>query len=450
MRKKIGILIIFINLVFISNQLIFSGSDENKKILSEMEKSLQELLEIWYPLTVDSSYGGFLSDFNYKWEPDGPQNKMLVTQARQLWTTSEASLFYDDSHYAHMAEHGFLFLKNTMWDDTYEGFYLLVNRQGEPIKPNNMGYKSTYSTAFVIYALVSYFRLSQDSTALDLAKKTFVWLENHSHDPEFKGYFDHLNRDGTLPDTHQTSARTGVRWKDQNTSIHLLEAFTVLYKVWPDPLVRERLKEIFTLVRDTIVTSKGYLTLFFKQDWTPISFRDSSRTIQKANYLVDHVSFGHDVETAYLLLEASHALGRETDAKTLSIAKKMVDNALAKGWDNDKGGFYDAGYYFADTDTITIMSDKKVWWVQAEGLNALLLMSKLFPQDKKYYKAFEKQWNYIKNYMIDAQYGGWYAEGLDKSPQFTKAPKAYDWKVNYHNFRTLRNCIQMLKSSSSD
>ena len=98
MRKKIYILIIFINLAFFSDQLVFSGSDENKKILSEMEKSLQELLEVWYPLTLDSLYGGFLSDFNYKWEPDGKQNKMLVTQARQLWTTSEASLFYDDSY----------------------------------------------------------------------------------------------------------------------------------------------------------------------------------------------------------------------------------------------------------------------------------------------------------------------------------------------------------------
>ena len=101
MRKKIYIMIIFISLVFFSNQRVYPGSGEHKEILSEMEKSLQELLEVWYPLTVDSMYGGFLSDFNYKWEPEGKQNKMLVTQARHLWTTSETELFYKDSDYGY-------------------------------------------------------------------------------------------------------------------------------------------------------------------------------------------------------------------------------------------------------------------------------------------------------------------------------------------------------------
>ena len=146
------------------------------------------------------------------------------------------------------------------------------------------------------------------------------------------------------------------------------------------------------------------------------------------------------------MLEASHVLEIEADIKTLSCARTMVDHALENGWDDSKGGFYEAGYYFNDTDDISIIDDAKIWWVQAEGLNALLLMAKLFPEENKYYKAFRKQWEYIIKYLVDHKYGGWFEEGLDNSPDKLKACKAYDWKINYHNARALMNCIKMLGS----
>jgi len=448
--SKAVLLFLYI-LIFIICGCVSPITEENKEIVEQIEKSLKnELLDIWYPISLDTVYGGFLSDFSYDWQPDGPQNKMLVTQTRHIWTTSEASMFYKENSYRRMAEHGFRFLRNKMWDNEYGGFYMLRDRKGDAIQGNNMNNKSAYGNAFAIYALSTYFMLSRDSSALNLAKKTFYWLEKQSHDPEFKGYFDNLKRDGSLPNMEDPNMRrryiSNARWKDQNSSIHLLEAFTSLYKVWPDSLLRERLLELLFLIRDTITADKGYLILFLKRDWTPISFRDSSQAVREANYFIDHVSFGHDIETAYLMLEASHALRFESDNKTLTIAKKMVDHALTNGWDKDNGGFYYQGYYFKNADSISIINDKKIWWVQAEGLNALLLMAKLFQQDEKYYQAFEKQWQYINKYVIDHKHGEWYGEGLDKSPGFEKSLKAYDWKVNYHNFRALVNCIKMLKS----
>ncbi len=444
--------ILFLNLIiFFVYGCVSSVTVGNKNIIDEIEKSLKnELIDVWYPISLDTVYGGFLSDFTYNWQPEGRQNKMLVTQTRQLWTASEAAMLYNEGHYHKMAEHGFLFLRDKMWDNEYGGFYTLRDRKGDSIQRNNMEYKSAYGNAFAIYALAAYFTLSVDSSALKLAQKTFFWLEKHSHDSELRGYFNNLNRDGSLQNMESSNRRRGnfslANWKDQNSSIHLLEAFTSLYKAWPDSLLRERLLELLVLVRDTITTEKGYLTLFLERDWTPISFRDSSRTVREANYFIDHVSFGHDVETAYLMLEASHALGFELDNKTLTIAKKMVDHAMTNGWDKDNGGFYYQGYYFKNKDSISIINQKKIWWVQAEGLNALLLMAKLFPEEEKYYQIFTEQWEYLNKYMIDHKHGGWFGEGLDKSPGYEKAPKAYDWKVNYHNFRALVNCIKMLKS----
>ena len=440
--------------IFIILGCISTIKEEDKKLIDEIDKSLRyDLLDAWYPVSMDTVYGGFLSDFTYNWQPKGHQNKMLVTQTRHIWTASEAAMFYDEDNYRKIAEHGFLFLKNKMWDVSFGGFYMQLNRRGDYSDSNFRNYKIAYGNAFAIYALASYYKMSGDTSALNLARKTFMWLNRYSYDPEYKGYFNILRRDGSRPSAGMgsnsgeiTSYLSATNWKDQNTSIHLLEAFTELYKVWPDSLLRERLHEIFVLIRDTIVNKKGFLALFFERDWTPVSFRDSSDAVREANYYYDHISFGHDVETAYLLLEASYVLGIESDTQTLTCARNLVDHALANGWDNDRGGFYDAGYYFNGSGHISIINNAKIWWVQAEGLNALLLMARLFPEEEKYYNVFMKQWEYINKYLIDHKHGGWYEEGLDNSPLKLKARKAYDWKINYHNARALMNCIKMLKS----
>ncbi|MFZ1292397.1 MAG: AGE family epimerase/isomerase [Melioribacteraceae bacterium] len=421
---------------------------QNEKIADELFNSLKHnILETWYPKTIDTTNGGFLTDFNFEWKEQGRQNKMLVSQTRHVWTTSKVAEFLNDKKYSKIAKHGFEFLKRKMWDSTYGGFYFYRDQKGNEI-PQIGNHKTTYSNSFVIYSLASYFKISQDSSALDLAIKTFSWLEKYAHDPINKGYFDLLNQDGS----HQkvNIEKKGLQyfvkpnWKDQNSSIHLLEAFTELYSIWKNDLLKIRLEEMLSLIRDTIVNQTGYLTLYFEEDWKPISFRDSSQEVREANSFWDHVSFGHDVETAFLMLEAEHILGNKYNSKTLTIAKKMVDHAIKFGWDNINGGFYYEGYYYKNELEPKIINRSKVWWVQAEGLNALLLFYKMFPEEKKYYDLFLKEWEYINKYIIDHENGDWYAEGLDISPDYINFPKAYDWKVNYHNSRALINCIKML------
>src|SRR5690606_30834093 len=139
--------------------------------------------------------------------------------------------------------------------------------------------------------------------------KTFEWLENHAYDPVYGGYFNYLERDGTP----LKNGINGKPPKGQNSSIHILEAFTELYHICPNPMVGVRLAEMLELIRDEIRIEHGYLTLFANADWSPISYRDSSKSVRNDNYDVDHVSFGHYVETAFLLLEASEALAIDDD-----------------------------------------------------------------------------------------------------------------------------------------
>ena len=439
-------LIPFFLIIFTSCQPSSPQEFGSKLMLGlELEASLKEnILEVWYPRVVDSLHGGYHSDFDYQWQKTGKQNKMIVTQARHIWTASKAHELYPENEmYADVAIHGFPFLRDKMWDDQYGGYYTLVTAEGEVIpEEGDQIIKTAYGNAFAIYGLATLYKMTEDQAVLDQAVKSFQWLDEHSYDPKLKGYFQFLERDGTpLPEGWQ-----GTPPKDQNSSIHLLEAFTELYQVWPDETLRVRLEEMLELIRDVIVTPRGSLTLFSQKDWTPVSYQDSTEEVRKAHYHQDHISFGHDIETAYLLMEASEALGLHDDPKTMEISKKMTDHSLEKGFDETIGGLYDEGYYFKDSSTITIIRDSKNWWAQAETLNTLLIMNDLYGESH-YYEKFLLQWNYIHTYLIDHENGGWYAGGADKEPKRKTGNKSGIWKGAYHTARAMMNVSQRLKKT---
>jgi mannobiose 2-epimerase len=431
--------------------LITGCGSERSRLSGEISRALTHgFLEIWYPRAVDGECGGFLSGFDADWNPVGAQAKAVVTQARHVWTCSQASRFFPGHKaYAEAAARGFVFLKEKQWDGEHGGFYQSLDRNGRLDPGSDMrDEKRAYGNAFGMFACAAYFRATGDSSALRLAQDTFRWLDSHAHDPVHLGYFQNLRRDGTpVPMGDPTAAGfdgATAGFKDQNSSIHLLEAFTALYAIWPDPVLGARLQEMFLLIRDTMVSPQGSLRLFFFPDWKPVSYRDSSAATRESHFVLDHVSFGHDVETAFLLLEASAALRLEQDAKTLTVAKRMVDQALRNGWDQRKGGFFYMGYQFPGSDTVTVIDDSKQWWVQAEALHTLLQMAILFPQENRYMERFRDLWKYMKSYLFDPIRGGWFQGGIDNHPEFRNSGKGNEWKATYHETRSLLHCMKML------
>ena len=411
----------------------------NDTIAVQMQAVLDDELRHWYPLCLDTVDGGYFSDVNSRWELDGPQQKMIVTQARHVWSASNAAMFrHGDRGLLAAAAHGVRFLREKMWDSAYGGFYDLVSREGAPLALEGAPPKSAYGNAFAIYGLSTYYGASDDTSALRLAVETFRWLERHSHDPERGGYFQFLTREGTpLPDGYRNTPP-----KDQNSTIHLLEAFTSLYEVWPDSLLRLRLAELLRFVRDTISTPAGYMHLFFTRDWKPV-VRTPARP--GVPFEIDHISFGHDVETAYLMLDASEALGLRDDSVTLAAAKTKVDFAMRHGWDEAEGGIYDGGALRDSPGEVAVVRQTKEWWAQVEALNSLLMMTALYPHDAmRYFDLFARQWQFCKRYLIDTVHGGWYWGGLDKAPRNIDGPKGTIWKGDYHTSRAMINCIRRL------
>lgn len=425
--------------------------EKNKIISEDMLNALKfNIINNWYPLVLDHEQGGYFTNIDKDWHITPEQEKMIVSQARHVWVLSKFSSFFGNPEFINMALHGYEFLKKAMWDKNTGGFYQMRSREGG--FSNAYRYreeKRTYGNAFGIYSLAALAAASKNDEVLDFAKTAFNWLETNAFDPELKGYFQFIGPDGKPFDrnsVYKTEAYDEVElgYKDQNSSIHLLEAYTELYSVWKDDKVKEKLTDLLELIRNVITTEKGHMNLFFENDWKPVSFRDAPKEVREANYRLDHVSFGHDYETAFLMLEASHTLGIENDVKTLTTGKKMVDHALANGFDNANGGFFDEGYYFAGDEKLTIIKNTKNWWAQAEGLNILLMMSLIFPEEQKYSECFYKQWKYVKTNLIDFEHGDWFEAGVDIEPQFKTGPKSHMWKCTYHTGRALMNCITML------
>lgn len=425
-------------------------------IADEMEQVLtMGMMDYWYPLCVDEEYGGYLSSFDKDWNPREMQPKFIVTQARHTWASAQMAKMYPENPlYRKVSEHGYKFLRDVMWDKEYGGYYEMTSREGNPVQsgrdredgsePGNERTKSAYGNAFAIYGLSAYYDISGDPEALEQAVKSFRWLDEHSHDPELGGYFQFMLRDGTaLKEGHR-----GTPPKDQNSSIHVLEALTALYEVWPDEHLKSRVNEMLVIIRDTIVTDPGYLNLFFRKDWSTVYYTDEEFKGGRNEHGFDHISFGHDIETAFLMLEAAHAIGMGNDPRTHLVSKQMTDHTIHYGWDPETGATYEAGYYYKDKEGVTILEPYTSWWVATESFHTMLIMSELYPEDPiNYYDKFAMTWDYCKNYLIDHERGGWYSAGLNERPGAKDGDKGGIWKGNYHSARSLINCIKILRKT---
>ena len=423
-----------------------------EQLADDMETSLfRYILDPWYPRNLDSIHGGFISAFNYDWTlSEGSQVKALVQQARHLWTCSYVLEHYPDStQFLDYARHGFSFLKKHLWDQEFGGFHAYCEPDGTPVQ-DRVHEKRIYGQAFAVYGLAQYYRVSKDQEALELAKRAFQWMEDHARDPLHGGYFELLFREGgpmLERDAQEVASgdSPGIGLKDYNSSIHIMEAFTELYRAWPDPLVRERLEEMFLLIRDTFVHPDGYLQLYFYPDWTLVPEEEMERRSPGNHWFTQHLTYGHDVETAFLLTETAHFLGLETDQRTRSIARRLVDHSLESGWDQEYGGFFDAGK--KENGQVRIINRNKSWWGLVEGMNALLLMHRLYPDDPMAYgEKFLLSWDHIDHYLIDKEHGGWYNASLDSNPESVHSDKSHIWKTTYHNTRGMVNCILMLRN----
>lgn len=270
-----------------------------------------QLTTLWYPRALEETRGGFHQNFGRDWTSLPDDNCALVYQARLTWTAATFAAYSerDRKTFEGYSRHGVDFLDRVMRDGQQGGFHWVVGPDGK-VDERLGTEKHVYGTAFALYAASKAYEVTRDEKAIKVARDAFDWLERHAHDGRDGGYFEALTREGKpivawSPDAPmgKRTDRLGIYYgfKTMNSHIHLLEAVAEYYRVEPKPIVRERLEELLTVVRDRIAVEPGALNLYLTRSWhaTPA-----------------HDSFGHDVETAYLLVEAAEALGKPDDAAT--------------------------------------------------------------------------------------------------------------------------------------
>lgn len=404
--------------------------DSYLRIAAEVEKSLQDDdLKKFFPATVDNQGGGFFESFSQNWTHTGingrgdastDTTRSVVYQSRLTWLAAQAAMRYPDQaeQYLAIARHGAQFLEEKQWDADKGGFWWSVDTKGASRGDS----KHVYGNAFAIYALATSYKATHDPAALDAARKGFAWLEKYAHDDKNGGYFEQIRGDNSqIPTGTRGNDVVGAAngQKSMNTHIHLLESLTALLEVWPDDLVKKRTEEVYQLGLTKIYADPGYLHLFFSADWTPVAGRDS---------------YGHDIETAFLFADAAAVLGKPDDPQCWQAGRNIVDHCLKVAFAAD-GSLNSEG----TVDGSGAMDKSKVWWVEAEALNALLLMHERYGKDDpKYWNAFVKEWAFISTHQIDHQNGGWYNTlNPDYTPLRSKIAKTDAWTEGYHQGRSM-------------
>ena len=389
-----------------------------KRILTE------NIVPFWYPEVIDNNEGGYRLNHDLKGKWKGPANKCLVTQSRTLWFFSRlANSPYGLPEHLQAARHGYEFLRDRMWDQQFGGFYWEVDSSGRGVARLE---KQIYGQAFALYALTEYVRASGDSSAKATTKEVFRLIEAKAHDKRYGGYRDILQRDWMLlPARRIARAHDRVPIKRMNTHLHLLEAITTFLTLSDEPVARERLIELILVNSNSVVRKDiGACTDKYLENWQPL---------HGPNY--QRISYGHDVENIWLLMEACKTAGISENLLS-DLYRTLFKYALRYGFDRKQGGFYDSGLFNAPADR-----REKIWWVQAEGLVASLQMYRL-TGGQLYWDCFTLVLDWIVKRQVDWQHGEWYEMVDDQGS--ASGVKAGPWKGPYHNGRAMLRCLDLL------
>lgn len=395
--------------------------------IPEFERTLNDnILKFWYPRSIDTKNGGYKIRFGPAGEDLGDGPKMLVTQARTVWLFSRAARagYGDRKQFLAAADHGYKFLRAKMWDAKHGGFAWEVDATGNTrTKP----LKHMYGQSFALYALAEYAMASGRKDVLDFTNSFFRLLEAKAHDKQFGGYLEFFNEDWTPAALTEPSYMAGnSSVKLMNTHLHLMEALTTYYRASKLPLARERLLELMAIESHAVVR-KGIVacTDQYQRDWTPILDGIGAR-----------VSYGHDLENIWLLVDAAEAAGVPI-APYMELFRENFAYSMKYGWDAVNGGFYYYGWFRQPAENRV-----KSWWVQAEAMVSALMMYRL-TGDPQYWNVFEKTWVFIRDHQIDWKAGEWW-QSVDDSLK-PSGDKASGWKGGYHNGRAMIEGIAILR-----
>lgn len=387
-----------------------------KLLKSELTAELNSILNYWSERTIDDQNGGFVGQIDFNDQLILNAEKGSVLNARILWTFSASYKTTKNENHKKLAERAFEFLATYFYDTQFGGLFWSINEDKTPKDTKNQ----IYALAFAIYGLSEFYSITKEEKALEIAKNLYLKIQEHSYDPVNKGYFEAFTKDWQPIEDLRLSAKDANEKKTMNTHLHIIEAYANLYKVWKDENLLATIIELLeTIEKYFINTETGHLRLFFDENWK-----------EKP----DVISYGHDIEAAWLLQQCAEISGNETLIENYKKHAIQIAEVTKEGLDADGGLWYEF-----DPEKDELIAEKH-WWPQAEALigfyNAYQLTGKV-----EYLDIVYKNWKFIKKHIIDPQNGEWFW-GVYEDYSVMRKDKAGFWKCPYHNSRA---CLELIR-----
>jgi mannobiose 2-epimerase len=375
---------------------------------------LKDIIPFWKGLR-DDVYGGYYGWMDYDLTVDRKAVKGCILNSRITWFFSNAYTLLKDESLLEEAKHGFAFMKEHCMDKENGGIFWSMTYDGQPEDTT----KHTYNQAFSIYALSSYYEASGDEEALQMAKELFHIIETRCRDEI--GYKEAFDRSFHEIENDKLSENGVIAEKTMNTLLHVYEAYTELYRVARLPEVKEKLLWILDTFADKVYNPKLHRQeVFFDRNM---------------NSILDLHSYGHDIETAWLIDRGVEILGEKKYEEKLSpVTRDLTAQIYKVAFD---------GHSLANECEKGVVNTHRIWWVQAETVIGFLNGWQKQPEKTEYLRAAEAEWDFIKGHVIDKRSGSeWFWEVDENGKPFEGRPIVEPWKCPYHNGRM---CFEVIK-----
>jgi mannose/cellobiose epimerase-like protein (N-acyl-D-glucosamine 2-epimerase family) len=384
------------------------------------------VLEPLVPRLIDHEYGGFLVDFDDKWKPAGPQDKSLEHAVRTTRAFALLDEAYPGCGYDRFVRHGCAFICDAMWDHAHGGFYVRVDRGGQPLWE---GLKHPHAVTYAAETFLLAEPYLPPSEGIAWENRALDWLENVAWDPTHGGYWGSFRRDNEryadgaklpTPDGRDVFGLT-PGFKEINTQGDAIEMLTRFEARRPDPRRAARLQWLVDLVTTRLTQPGGILPYRYLRDW---------------RISPDLARVGYQFLMARHLLAAT--AGKEMPSVVAGV-RELVDFCLRSAR-HPEGGFS-----FAVTSDgrswprSSPWCDQRQWWVQIEAVHVLHVLANeptLEPADRaRYLEARDAEWAFLRDVFFDNRHGG-----IREFPLEFAAPlplKMHCWKDPGHEVGAL-------------
>lgn len=378
---------------------------------------LNDIIPFWKNLR-DDEFGGYYGYMDYDLKVDKKAVKGCILNSRITWFFANAYTLLKDESLLEEAKHGFAFMKEHCMDKENGGIFWSMKYDGTPEDTT----KHTYNQAFSIYALSSYYEATHDEEALAMAKELFHIIETKCTDEI--GYKEAFDKEFHEVENDKLSENGVIAEKTMNTLLHVFEAYTELYRVAKLPEVKERLEWIMDTFADKVYNPKLHRQeVFFDRNM---------------NTILDLHSYGHDIETAWLMDRGVEILGeKKYEEKMTPITKDLTAEIYKVAFD---------GHSLANECEKGVVNVHRIWWVQAETVIGFLNGWQKDPSRTEYLDAAKSEWQFIKDHVMDKRQGSeWFWEVDPSGKPYEGRPIVEPWKCPYHNGRMCFEVIRRLE-----